>query len=399
MGMLKFTLAFSLLGLLIVSTGRCQASADTGSLRSDVSVLSASKGVNLSALDSLTPEQQAIYDAQKKAMEEIGAALNGEGVRYAPLLLNFLDYPSSSFHFGKAPQGGAYLEEALDTWPAFKALYRLGLPASDVLVKGIGNKNEDLRTRLTLLQVLNEISPDKARTAGDALKRESLVSGQPGAADRVDLILSKTLRFWGFIKFAPVSMSKEQILSLLSEAKHIANAQDVVEKEVIQSNSFPAHKAAPEYRLILQQIKAMHDAGELKIKGMTLQLVAYIDYVNPGSNLSFNASAFTDSNAIRARRPAVDAMMKINDLDGIKSYISGNHLLRRRVSCLSVLRDIDYPAALLLGNQLLQSTEVKRDPDVEQWISMLLEKDLSPQKMMVPATKQDTEVKAKTLPK
>jgi hypothetical protein len=173
----------------------------------------------------------------------------------------------------------------------------------------------------------------------------------------------------------PPTMTKKEILSLLTEANHISNQREIVDRESARVLlKRPVLIADKEYPMVAQQDAAINNAGELKDKDFIPCLIDYLDYVSP--NTLFNSSARTAGylEVRKERYPALNALIKINAPEAMISYIQTPHPLGKRLAALGVLTDVNYDQAVVVSNQLLQDPEVKKDPKRTSWIQTLIQK-------------------------
>lgn len=180
------------------------------------------------------------------------------------------------------------------------------------------------------------------------------------------------------------AMTQSQIAVLLSEERHVSNQQTIVDGEFLRSGLSKKPRELPkEYPLIAQQLTAIQDAGKLQAKELIPNLVSYLDYV---ALKSATGVSIIDSDWMRRRYPARDAIMKIDNIESVVDYVNGDYSVEKRANAFSVLRSMDTEKAIFIGNQLLQDPKFQENPKVIEQIQSLVdsasnEKEKSSSKM------------------
>jgi hypothetical protein len=314
---------------------------------------------NFKRPDDTTNERKAIAQVREDKIQVL-----------IPEVVNFVDYAASSFQSDTSLQNESYTEEAEASWPAFKTLRAFPEQSGKALENAINSTKGNVRLRLTWLQILREISPDKAKLVGQKLQREMSELGQVGAADRVEKILAGNLRYWGLINFRPITMTKEQVISFLAPSRYIPNQSVLIVSRKVEDKE--------SISLINSQLEALYNAGELKSVDLVPILVNYMNYVRGGDQGFFSTTSLNIESR-RKKRPALDALLKIGKAGSdvlVRYVLDKSNITVNRVNALSVLREIDYELAVKTGQQLITAPEIEKDDVNLKRAKLLMKKKL-----------------------
>lgn len=265
-----------------------------------------------------------LYTRQKAALAEVGRR---RFVALVPEVLLFLDYPADHSVSTLVPPEHTYATAAPLAWPAYGTLLEIGVAASPAISHYISNRENDLASRLMSFQVLHQIDAASAEVVGRLFLQEMFRQGQKGAADRISTVLSDNLPFWGPIDFAPIVLSKSEILHLLAPERHLR----------LLSGAAKDKKSA-EYALFLRQKQAIHDAGELKDTAFIPSLLMDLDYTasnrggfivpSPVPGLQWQRRTFRALDAILKMGHAAIPVVTAAAQDGTKSDAYRNSATR-----------------------------------------------------------------------
>ena len=212
-------------------------------------------------------------------------------------------------------------------------------------------------------------------------------TGQKGAVDRINEIIKGQKPYWGLIDFTPITFSSTEIKELLSDKKHLNDVQKVRVNEVVRqagiqlkavvADAPPVEETPhPNYELMLKQITAIHDAGELKMVELVPNLVLFMDYQKPNAFETLQMRVQVESR--RRVYPALDALLKIGSaaIPQLTSLIEDiTQKMPQRLSALSVLREIDYQKTVQVGQPLQQEIEKSGDEELLEAIKFTLKKE------------------------
>ena len=299
----------------------------------------------------------SLYVRQREAIKQVGTRKLSSLV---PQLIAFSDYPGvrgASLSVSNREQ--MFQNDVSDAWPTFGAILAIGEAAIPRLEEYVRNDNHELRLRLTALQILQEMDPERSKMVGQALLAEADKNGHKGAAKRIGLILENKLGFWGMIDFSPITLSMREISDLLSASRHLKDVQSVLIKEDLRRGPTATGEWNTHYELYVHQKQAIHDAGELGAAESVPNLLLFLDY--PRSLLDVLISSPGQSLETKRRVwPALDAVLKIGKpaVPSLKSFIrDSKRVPALRLRALMALRQIEPQRAEAVGEWLSDEFE------------------------------------------
>jgi len=327
--------------------------------------------IPFSASDSSVenPQEHKLFLRQTAAINRVGAK---QLVEFIPNLIAYMDYPADpSVNPFVTPQQEVHEYEVRKSWPALAAILQIGDAAIAPVEKFILDSKQDLRLRLTAFQVLQLLykysrgdqatGDEQLRKTAQSLLQEAEKAGQKGAINRINLVLSNRLPFWGMMEFTPIRMSVKEVTDLLASQRHIQDIRVVLLKEQVKNlPGAAANDRHADYTLFLRQKEAIYTAGELGLESLVPNLVLFTDYPNNVRDLQLLSLLSSQPQSQRRRFPALDAILKIGNaaVPSLEKIIQDRgQEVRLRLSALSALREIDFTRAETTGTSLIQELE------------------------------------------